>query len=306
MYAPILLVGFNRPDHLSRAISSLAANAEASKSELFIAIDGPRFEADDSLVLATRDVAKSVSGFLEVHLLFSEKNLGLAESVIKNISYVLEKHAAIVVVEDDLQVSKHFLRYVNCGLDKYRSDVRVASIHGYQYPIGNVGNACGFLRGADCWGWGTWKDRWESTNFDGEYLLAEFKSQKLRWKFDYFGLVNNSRMLEQQIAGEIDSWAIRWHASMFLQNRLTLFPPRSLVLNTGLDGSGTHEGESKIFDTQLATDSDWVFPVQVERSQRLHTALQLYYFHVKVSTFFLRCSKLIKRIPGSLKSRPLD
>ena len=113
MYAPILLVGFNRPEHLKRAISSLAANAEASQSELFIAVDGPRFESDASLVLATREVAKSASGFLRIHLLFSEKNLGLAESVSRNISYVLIKHLAIIVVEDDLQVSEHFLNYIN-------------------------------------------------------------------------------------------------------------------------------------------------------------------------------------------------
>lgn len=301
MYAPILLVGFNRPEHLKRAISSLAANAEASKSELFIAVDGPRFESDVSLVLATRDVAKSASGFLRIHLLFSEKNLGLAESVIRNISYVLSKHLAIIVVEDDLQVSEHFLNYINCGLDKYQGVVSVASIHGYQYPIGNIGDVCGFLRGADCWGWGTWKDRWESVNFDSNSLLSELKSQKLLWKFNYFGLVNNSRMLNQQISGEIDSWAIRWHASMFLQNRLTLFPPRSLVLNTGLDGSGTHEGESNIFNTQLATDSDWVFPSQVKQSQRFLTVLLFYYFHVKVSAFLVRFGKLIKWIFGRLK-----
>jgi hypothetical protein len=301
MNAPILLVGFNRPEHLKRAISSLAANVEASQSELFIAIDGPRFESEVSLVLATRDVAKSASGFSKIHLLFSEKNLGLSESVSKNISYVLSKHLAIIVVEDDLQVSEHFLNYINCGLDKYQSVQRVASIHGYQYPIGNVGDVCGFLRGADCWGWGTWKDRWESVNFDSESVLSELKSQKLLWKFNYFGLVNNSRMLNQQIAGEIDSWAIRWHASMFLQNRLTLFPPRSLVLNKGLDGSGTHEGESKIFNTQLATDSDWVFPSQVKQSQRFRTALLFYYFHVKVSAFLVRFSKLIKWILGRLK-----
>ena len=40
--------------------------------------------------------------------------------------------------------------------------------------------------------------------------------------------------------GELDSWAIRWHYAVFVHDGLTLFPPRTLVSNTGFDGSGTH------------------------------------------------------------------
>jgi len=49
-------------------------------------------------------------------------------------------------------------------------------------------------------------------------------------------------MLIDQIAGHNDSWAIRWHAACFLADRLTLYPGKSLVTNTGVDGSGTHCG----------------------------------------------------------------
>ena len=45
-----------------------------------------------------------------------------------------------------------------------------------------------------------------------------------------------------QIAGKNNSWAIRWYASAFLANKLTLYPGQSLVSNIGGDGSGTNHG----------------------------------------------------------------
>ena len=51
-------------------------------------------------------------------------------------------------------------------------------------------------------------------------------------------------MLEDQVKGRNNSWAIRWHASMFLENMFTLYPKTSLVKNNGTK-YGTHSN----FDT---------------------------------------------------------
>jgi hypothetical protein len=47
-------------------------------------------------------------------------------------------------------------------------------------------------------------------------------------------------MLRRESRGEVNSWAIRWHASIFLNDKISLYPGRSLVANGGFDGSGTH------------------------------------------------------------------
>jgi hypothetical protein len=52
--------------------------------------------------------------------------------------------------------------------------------------------------------------------------------------YDYFS------MLEAQLAGRVDSWAVRWQLSAFLNNSLTIYPRQSLIVNAGFDGSGTH------------------------------------------------------------------
>ena len=56
-------------------------------------------------------------------------------------------------------------------------------------------------------------------------------------------------MLKMQMQGEIDSWAIRWCFAQSLQNKYTVYPRKTMVINTGADGSGTNQGlkkESKV------------------------------------------------------------
>jgi hypothetical protein len=45
-----------------------------------------------------------------------------------------------------------------------------------------------------------------------------------------------------------DSWAVRWDASVFLPDKLTLYPGKSLVHHIGADGGGTHTKSTKIFN----------------------------------------------------------
>jgi hypothetical protein len=97
-----------------------------------------------------------------------------------------------------------------------------------------------FIRGADCWGWATWRDRWKEYNPDGAALLRELKARDLCHAFDFDGTTGFVRMLEDQIAGRNNSWAVRWHASCFLRDLLILYPGRALAHNIGQDGSGTH------------------------------------------------------------------
>ena len=156
---------------------------------------------------------------------------------------------------------------------------QVASIHGYLLPLKNQFSECFFLRGADCWGWATWRDRWSTVEWDAQSLLQALRLSRDRASFNFLGAYPFEKMLEKQSLGEIDSWAIRWHASMFLQNRLTLYPQSSLVLNTGNDGSGTH-GKSSMYATSLATLEDFKFPTKVEPSQKAFDAfLQFYELH---------------------------
>lgn len=252
MLAPIALFAYNRPDHLKLTIEALQANILAQESELFIFCDGAKNSQNEEKVNQVRSYARSVSGFKKVTVFEKEKNFGLAESIISGVTEIVNKFDRAIVLEDDLVTSPHFLEFMNEALDLYENDAEVASIHGYVYPVKNKLPETFFIRGADCWGWATWKRAWDLFERNGTKLLAELKEKNLTKLFDFNGTYPYVRMLEDQIAGKNNSWAIRWYASAFLANKLTLYPGQSLVHNIGNDGSGTHCAAISIFDAKLS------------------------------------------------------
>ena len=238
--APIALFAYNRPSHLRRTLEALCRNELAKESDLHIFSDGPKSANDAPRVKAVRECLKDVSGFQSVTVIEQPANLGLANSIIQGVTDICQRDGRTIVLEDDMVTSHWFLRFMNDGLTTYESDPEVISIHGYNYPVRAVLPETFFLRGADCWGWATWDRGWKHFNPDGAVLLSELERRKLTHAFDFEGAYGYTAMLRDQIAGRNNSWAIRWHASAFLLDKLTLYPGRSLVQNIGLDNSGTH------------------------------------------------------------------
>jgi hypothetical protein len=253
--APIALFAFRRPDHLSACLSSLRACDEAARSELIVFCDGPRGPQDEEGVAAVRRIAREADGFAHVTVVERLENLGLAASVIGGVSDVLRTSERIIVVEDDLVVSPDFLAYLNAGLDLYEGDNDVVSIHAYVFAVQEPLPQSFFLRGADCWGWATWRRGWDVFDPDGARLLRELMARGEERAFDLDGSYPYRAMLADQVAGRVDSWAVRWYASAFLAGKLTLYPGSSLVENIGQDGSGTHSTASTSHDV-AATHMD--------------------------------------------------
>ncbi|MCI5197405.1 MAG: glycosyltransferase [Candidatus Electrothrix sp. AW5] len=247
--APIALFVYNRPDHLRRTVSSLQKNTLAADSELIVFSDGPKInDRESNSIKEVREYLKGISGFRSVRVVERAVNWGLAASIINGVNQVLQQYENIIVLEDDLVTSPFFLKYMNNGLNTYASDERVISIHGYSYPIKRLPENF-FLKGADCWGWATWRRGWEFFEEDGVDLLNQLKRKKLMKRFDFNGTYNYTKMLINQIEGKNDSWAVRWYASALINNKLTLYPGNSLVKNIGLDGSGSHCGRDYTFNT---------------------------------------------------------
>jgi hypothetical protein len=248
---PVALFVYNRPWHTQQTIEALLKNKEAADTDLFIFADGPKTEADREKVDEVKRFLGWVTGFRTISFNTSNINKGLAKSIIAGVSHVLDDHDTVIVLEDDIVASPYFLRYMNEALALYQNDEPVVSIHGYVYPVKQPLPETFFLRGADCWGWATWKRGWALFEPDGRKLLDQLEQSRLINEFDMDGNYAFSEMLRKQIDGRNDSWAVRWHASAFLRNKLTLYPGTSLVNNIGLDNSGTHSGSTNEYQADL-------------------------------------------------------
>ncbi len=294
--APVALFAYRRPWHTQEVLDALLRNPLAESTDLIVFIDGPIKEDDQRNVQTVAQIARSVTGFRSISVHQSSRNRGLSTSIIRGISSVLEQYDRLIVVEDDIVVSRHFLEFMNDALTEYENDCRVASVHGYCYPVKASLPELFFLRGADCWGWATWARAWSHFNPSGQELLDALLSTGQLGDFDLGGSAPFSRLLRGQIEGENDSWAIRWHASAFLDNMLTLYPGKSLVRNIGIDGSGTHSGTRDVFASRLSEEAVSFGRIPILESQAARLAFADYFHGLNRYPWTHKVRRWVRRI----------
>jgi hypothetical protein len=300
--APIVVFAYDRPDHLRRCIEALQANDLAGESDLFIFSDAPKEPARSSRVTQVRDYIRTVGGFRMVTVIEQSENLGLAESIIAGVTKLTDEFGRVIVIEDDLVVSPFFLKFMNDGLNVYADDGRVAGIHGYMFPVGGTLPETFFLRDPGCWGWATWKRAWSHFEIDGRKLKREIERRGLKNVLDYDGQYDYSGMLDDQISGNNSSWAVRWCASVFLADKLVLYPATSLVQNIGQDGSGTHDRVTNRFAVSLAAKAVRVGGIPVEESAVARQAMIVYLRSIHRPSFPALGARIVSRLRRAVTS----
>ena len=183
--APIVLFTYNRPWHTRQTIAALQKNELADRSDLFIYSDGFKEDQAKIKVKEVRNYIHTIDGFKTVTIRERGENMGLADSVIDGVKAVVNECGRVVVLEDDIVTSPFFLRYMNDALKLYEHEEKVISIHGYIYPVSGKLPPTFFIRGADCWGWATWKRGWDLFEGDGQKLLNELEEKRLERLFDF-------------------------------------------------------------------------------------------------------------------------
>lgn len=251
MFAPIALFCYKRLDTLKKTVEALQKNELASDSILYIFSDGPK-EGSEEKVQQVRDYIKTINGFKEIKIEESLTNKGLANSIIYGVTKIVNEYGRIIVIEDDLVTNPYFLKYMNEALDMYEKEEGVGCIQGYNFPLKKLPKESTFFtKDTESWGWATWKRSWKLFNPSAKELLDEVKKKNISREFDKNDSYPFTEMLELQTEGKVDSWAIRWYASTFLNNKLSLCPSKSLVKNIGFGVDSTHCAETDVYDTDL-------------------------------------------------------
>lgn len=246
--APIVIFTYNRPWHTRQTVEALLKNEYASESDLIIYSDAPKNEVAKKGVDETRSYIQNITGFKSLRIIERDRNYGLADNIIDGVTSVVNGFGRIIVLEDDLLTSPYFLKFMNESLNKYEKIEEVVSVHGYLYPVKEKLPTNFFLKHTDSLGWGTWKESWKVFNPNGANLLSELESRRMLSEFNFNDTYDFAKMLKAQIAGMNNSWAIRWYASAFLADKISLFPNVSLVYHNGNDLQATNS----------STGDDWL------------------------------------------------
>lgn len=295
--APILLFVYNRPEHVRHAIASLQQNKLAAQSQLFIYSDSARDPESRNAVEQTRQFIRTIDGFASITIIERKENWGLARSIIDGVTTQLDRFGRVIVLEDDLIVAPYFLQFMNDALETYKDEPRIGHIQACDFTQDTSLPATFLIKWTGSWGWATWDRAWKHFNPDGTALLRQLEERNLTRAFDFNNTYGYTRMLRRQIEGKNNSWAIRWNASLFLADILSLNTGRSLVQNNGFDGSGTNCGGGGLYQSNL-----WMEPLPVEKISPVEEstigrkAFERYYH--RTNCFM---AKAIRRIKRTLK-----
>lgn len=293
--APIVLFVYNRLWHTQQTVEALQKNELAADSNLFIFSDGAKNTEDQYKVDEVRQYLKTITGFKSIAIEESQQNKGLANSIIYGVTQIVNRFGKIIVLEDDLVTSKYFLQYMNNNLVFYYNFNEVISIHGFVYPIKDLPEAF-FLRGADCWGWATWKRGWDIFEPNGEKLLEKLTEKKLAQEFDFNSTYPYIQMLKEQTVGKNNSWAIRWYASAFLANKLTLYPGKTLIKNIGYGNSGTHCGNNDPYKSIISESEVLLHKIEVTQDLRARKEFEVFFKKSNHQNFLMQLKTKFKRI----------
>lgn len=298
MYAPILLFAYNRPAHLKRCIESLQQNTLAAESDLYIISDDAKNKEAQAGVNDVRAYLRALSAsqsvFRSVTIMERTVNWGLADNIVEAVTRFTRDFGRVIVVEDDLVLAPYFLQFMNDALETYKDEPRVGHIQACDFTNNKALPMTFLIKWTGSWGWGTWDRAWQYYNPNGLQLLQQLEKRKLTKMFDFNGKYGFTRMLRRQIAGLNNSWAIRWNASLFLNDMLSLNVGRSLVQNEGFDNSGTNCGGGNLYSADL-----WMRPIPVVKEpvieENLFVRQQFELYYGRTNSFWAKAWRRIKR-----------
>lgn len=245
--APVVIFAFNRHEPLKMVLERLACADGVSERDLIVYIDGPRNESDVRKVNLVLGVIESFrkASLPNIEIRRRERNLGCQKNISSAIGEVLSAYGKIIVIEDDVLVSKYFLRYMDDALTLYENDTRIWGVNGHQCPYMRL--PIGFKEDVYlsprnlCTGWGTWKNRWEKVDF----LIKDwpqFIAYKENVEKIYAAGWDIKAMLDKHYKGKLNSWALPCTYYMVKHDMYVIEPRYSLTKNVGFGLESVHCG----------------------------------------------------------------
>lgn len=302
--APIIVFAYDRPDHLSQTLNALAKNDLAPQSILYVYCDGAReyggetldspkcnyitrrygkmvcskdeYEAYLKRIAEVRKVARSQTGFKEVHVVEREHNIGLADNIIGAVTEIVNLYDQVIAFEDDIVTTKGCLTYLNDALELYKDDEQVMHISAWMYPNkGQFPTTFFYDSPYPAGGWATWKRAWQHFNPDTADHVHFWEN---RWKeFDIEGQDHLSKQLLMNYNGTLKTWYIKWYSSMRRMNGLCLYPGTAMSNNIGWDSSGETSYANTRYNVEHPAEYTEVKRIPIMRNEKAFDYIRVWY-----------------------------
>ena len=149
MRIAVCLFAYQRPEYLKRALKSHTK----IDADYFAFVDYSDINDEIAMIIFESNKYNVIT--------YRERRFGLNRNIIEGLNTVFCcDYDAVIVLEDDLVISYDALQWLHYQLWKLKD---------YKH-IGSVSLCKGGMLDKDfkCWGWATWKDRWEEVKWNPE------------------------------------------------------------------------------------------------------------------------------------------
>jgi len=244
---PILFIVFNRVEAAQQVFNAIR---KQKPTRLYVVADGPRWNApnDKELCKKTRSIVDQVDWDCKVSTLFHAENLGCRVAVKQGIDWFFSHETEGVILEDDCLPSKYFFAFCAQMLRMYRNRKDVFLVSGTNYLFNNkfFGKNHYLSNMTIIWGWATWKNRWETINWDVDLPISQAEAIQ-HYNHEYYGTYIYE-MMQDQRAGKINSWAIKLVEHSIFNQLKAIGPGKNLITNIGDVGTHTGNGRKSPFE----------------------------------------------------------
>ncbi len=244
----VLLFGYNRPDLLKDRLDELIL---VKPENLYVSIDwhspGQMMIFEEMLMSYQQKWPTDLNFEYRLH----KSNQGLAVHLTETITKALISVKAVIVIEDDVSISKDFIKYASSHLLKEDFHHEFSSIGGYSIirlpkrfeRINRFRRSVYF----QCWGWGTRKEIWDGyiadlRGVDFEKNLSKSKSwnslsrkQKSTWLGRFEKIQRNSQ----------HTWDTQFQYLTFILDKPQLLPIGRLSENLGFGDKRSEHTKNK-------------------------------------------------------------
>jgi len=253
MNVPVVLFVYKRPT-LTRQLVEILRRVQIKT--FFVFGDGPRCADEESLCRETKEIFTNIDWAENVHLVFSDTNLGLGNRVISGLNHVFSMVDRAIVLEDDCMPHENFWMFCETMLERYNSCENIMHIGGtnllHQYTAG-IEESYFFSRHAlPCWGWASWARAWQK--FNTKFNTWEKKSEQLVKILKRENRKICSSVFDTLAKGNIDSWDVQWMIDIWENAGAVVMPKSNLVSNIGTGEGASYMPEQTQF-ARIITNS---------------------------------------------------
>ena len=299
---PILLITFNRPDHVRRLLPEIL---KQEPQELYVCQDGAREgnETDRIKCQEVRDVVKELTSLYAVeheefnlHTLYQKQNFGCGRGPYEAMSWFFRNVEKGIILEDDIFPHPLFWPYMEDLLERYKDDERIGMVTAHNlYRKYSRHHSYYFTREmAGTLGWGTWRRVWVNFDFNIQFNNDAYNQVLRKRHVPYLCRQWSCAYFEKWLSGDRhDCWDYQFDYYLLVNNYLNVRANSCLTSHEGDGEDATHFGYTNPgykmeVNEALFEHLDHPMKVDIELSE-------------KIAPYRKEIRLIVKRILGSRK-----